>query len=351
MTRTRTILAGLVGLTLGFIFAISPGAIATAPSGDYTKHEWPQWFTGNVQIDGTLTAAGLDCSATRSWTGGAISLNPSSNFAVNVATGTSTGTVTIGSGTTTQAIAVAAGTGDLTMTSTDDFIWTATDDVTLNGGSAGSVLNFGTNTHGNVIHIGDNDTTADTITIGSAKDTSSLAGISVTVGSTGTTSALVLQSGTGDVLITSTDDLNIGTNAVAQDIVIGNSTVGTDVTLTGGAGSAIVDLNGWRVTPPAAQTIAEGGTIAADACGGLKRITSAAPVTTAVDNTLTAPAASNLGCCMDIVNLNAADSITLDVNANTILAGGANVVLGSGDTVRVCSNGSAWYQIGATGNN
>lgn len=103
---------------------------------------------------------------------------------------------------------------------------------------------------------------------------------------------------------------------------------------------------------PTAQTIAAEGTITADACGGVKRITAAGEVTTNTTNTFTAPAAANAGCCMDVINVGS-NAITLDTNVLFISAGGANVVLGEGDTVRVCSTGASgkWYQIGATGNN
>lgn len=201
---------------------------------------------------GLLTGSLISGSLGLDVTGAAVNLNASSNYAVNVATGTSTGAVTIGSTTSAQAITIQSGTGDVTVTSTDDASITVTDDLTINGGSAGSVLNFGTNTHGNVIHIGDNDTTADTITIGSAKDTSSLAGIAVTVGSTGTTSALTLQSGTGDVTITSTDDL-IAT--ITDDILLAATTgaeAGTGVTAVnkclGGICQTVITLTAAEVT-------------------------------------------------------------------------------------------------------
>jgi len=84
----------------------------------------------------------------------------------------------------------------------------------------------------------------------------------VTVGSTNTTAATVIQSGTGDVVVTSTDavtidaagileinssagiigigndavaqNINIGIGAAARTITIGNSTAGTGLVLTGG---------------------------------------------------------------------------------------------------------------------
>lgn len=187
--KTLKIAALLALLTTPLLYAACTNANAAPPSGDYTSHGGKHYFASDVNVDGTLTAAGLDCSETRSWVGGAISLNASSNYAVNVATGTSTGTVTVGgsaaqtiaigtgaaaktvslgSATSTSSTAINAGTGDLSLTSVDD--------VTINGGSAGSIIAIGTNTHGNVFNIGTDDTNADTINIGSAKDTTTIAG-------------------------------------------------------------------------------------------------------------------------------------------------------------------------------
>ncbi len=100
------------------------------------------------------------------------------------------------------------------------------------------------------------------------------------------------------------------------------------------------------VSPPATETIAAAAVITADACGTIKRI-DGATVTTDTTNTFTTPTASHAGCCMDVINVDAADTITLDANANFKTAGGANQALGPFDTIRVCSDGSVWYQMGA----
>ncbi|MDD5010490.1 MAG: hypothetical protein PHQ00_00030 [Phycisphaerae bacterium] len=147
--------------------------------------------------------------------------------AVNVAT-TDGGIIIAASG---------AANGDVAITSADDTSITATDDLTLNGGSAGSIITIGGNTQGNAINIGADDTTADTIAVGSAKDTVTVTGVSTTIGDTTGAAATIIQSGTGDVLITSTDDLNIGTNATAQDIVLGNITGATSLALKCGTGN------------------------------------------------------------------------------------------------------------------
>ena len=68
--------------------------------------------------------------------------------------------------------------GGITLTAAGatngDITLTAADDLSILGGSAGSILNFGTNNHGNAINIGTNNTTADTINIGSALDTTNI---------------------------------------------------------------------------------------------------------------------------------------------------------------------------------
>lgn len=184
-------------------------------------------------------------------TGAAVNLNASSNFAVNVGTGTSTGTVTLGSGTGAQALVMAAGTGDLTFTSTDDFIWTATDDITLNGGSTGSIINIGTNTHGNVFNIGTNNTTADDINIGSALDDVTIAAEDISLNSaddvdiTSTSAGGIIAIGgtPGNAVNIGTDDttadtITVGsakdtlTLAVEPRVAAGVGTAGTGVTAT-----------------------------------------------------------------------------------------------------------------------
>lgn len=141
------------------------------------------------------------------------------------------------------------------------------------------------------------------------------------------------------------DSANVGTTLVYRDasgdfaagvITVNTLTVATGITLT----------------MPAAETVGAAGTITADACGGIKRITSTAARTTNTTDTFTAPAAGNAGCLMDIINVGGF-AITLDYNANFHAAGAADVVLGSSDTVRVGSTGASgfWYQIGGTGAN
>ena len=155
----------------------------------------------------------------------------------------------------------------------------------------------------------------------------------------------------GNVISTTDNDASLGTTSLLWSTVLAYDAAFTDDVVVGGA--AIASQAGpLQVVMPASQTIAATETITADACGTIKRITSASAVTTGTTDTFTAPAAANAGCIMDIVNVGGS-AITLDNNANFFSAGAADVVLGSSDTVRVGSTGGSgyWYQISGTGNN
>jgi hypothetical protein len=97
---------------------------------------------------------------------------------------------------------------------------------------------------------------------------------------------------------------------------------------------------------PAVQTIATGDTVQADACGGLKRVTSAGAVTSSLVSTFTAPGTSNIGCRMNICNMGT-NNITLDNNAQFKSIGGADIVLTPDDCTAVESDGIVWRSIGS----
>ena len=123
-----------------------------------------------------------------------------------------------------------------------------------------------------------------------------------------------------------------------------------------GTRSGYVEVSSPAATPmnasglydpvPAAQTIAAGNTVNADACGGLKRITSAGAVTTDTTSTFTAPSSANAGCRMHVCNVGA-NNITLDNNASFKSIGGADIVLTADDCTSVESDGSVWRSIGS----
>lgn len=338
---------------------------------------------GAITMDGLLTG-----SAGATITGATINLNASSNNAVNIGTGTTTSTVTIGgagnqsidigngaavktvalgSDNTTSSTTIKAGTGDMSITSVDD--------LTINGGSAGSIITIGGNTDGNVINIGADDTAADTIGIGSAKDTSSLAGISVTVGSTGTTSATAIQSGSGGVNINASNSqpTNIGTGtttgtvtiggAAAQQIDVGNgaaaktvnvgssNTTSTTTILSGSGGIKVNESNSQPVdigTGTSTGTVTIGGagaqSIAIGNGAASKTVTLGSTNTTSTTTINAGSGNINL-----VGNVATGDNITGD--GTSTLSGFLKTVVNDadGDALAVTDSGSVQTNAGASG--
>lgn len=203
--------------------------------------------TGNIDIQGVAASTITIGDAAQT---GAITIGASTATMTDLSLGTGVGAhsihigdggtaaqvVALGSDSDASSVTIKAGTGDVAITSVDD--------LTLNGGSVGSLINIGTNVDGNVVHFCDNNTAADSITMGSALDTVSIAGISMTVGSTGTTSATTIQSGTGDLALTSTDDITLTTNTAITDAIKLTCTQGTGtdaISLQATAGGIDVD--------------------------------------------------------------------------------------------------------------
>lgn len=98
---------------------------------------------------------------------------------------------------------------------------------------------------------------------------------------------------------------------------------------------------------PATQTISASGTITADACGGLKRVTCSGDITTSTSLTFTAPAAANKGCKMRVENVanlsGTACTLYLDGNALFPLTQGfASMALAPGGSIEVFSTGAEW---------
>jgi hypothetical protein len=110
------------------------------------------------------------------------------------------------------------------------------------------------------------------------------------------------------------------------------------------SGFSAIDNNGIRAKRPGGETISAGGTITANACGGIKSISAAGAVTTDTTNTFTAPATANGNCIMYVCNTGAND-ITLDNNSNFIA--GADQTLTANDCITVGSTGNTgvWYAL------
>ncbi|KKL83738.1 hypothetical protein LCGC14_1971720, partial [marine sediment metagenome] len=240
-------------------------------------------------------------------------------------------------GTATNAVALAASTGGVTVTTgsgaNGDFLVTTGDDVIITSGDDTTL----TSTVGSLYNIGTDDTTADTITIGSAKDTISVDGIAVTIGSTAGTSATTIQSGTGDISVTSTDDLtisgttnsviSIAANAAAQLVTVGNETGVSSLHLLAGTGD--IDMQGV-----AASTITIGDAAQTAA------ITIGASTATMTDLSLGTGAGAHTihigdgGTAAQIVTIGS----TSAASAVTIQSGTGNLALTSTDDITLTVN-------------
>ncbi len=119
---------------------------------------------------------------------------------------------------------------------------------------------------------------------------------------------------------------------------------GTGVTITGALTATTMGANLGVLV--ATQTIAAAGTIAADACGSIKRISSAGVVTSSTTDTMSVPSTSNAMCVMDVCNVGS-NNITLDNNSHFKSIGGADIVLTPDDCTRVGQVGGYWASLGS----
>jgi len=134
------------------------------------------------------------------------------------------------------------------------------------------------------------------------------------------------------------------------------STLKNDYTISGAntfsganavTGSVLFDGDALKITPASAQTIAEGDTITANACGTVKIITAAGAVTTNTTHSITNPATAPAGCCMAIYNTGGTNTITLDTNTTLVVGAAANLALASKDIALFCNDGTNWIQVSA----
>ncbi|MBK9563001.1 MAG: tail fiber domain-containing protein, partial [Micavibrio sp.] len=144
-------------------------------------------------------------------------------------------------------------------------------------------------------------------------------------------------------------DADLGWYRAAAD-EIGISTAGTEKIRVDASGDVGIGntspASRFVVSPPSSEVIAAAAVITGDACGTVKQISATANRTTNTTDTFTTPTASYNGCCMDVVNVDTVDTITLDQNARFFTGPGTDIALAPGQGVRVCSDGTSWYQAG-----
>jgi hypothetical protein len=121
-------------------------------------------------------------------------------------------------------------------------------------------------------------------------------------------------------------------------LVLGLAAAGV---LLGGLKAAALPIGQFLGPVPATETIAAGGTITANACGGIKRITSASDVTTDTTNTITAPTSVRVGCAMLIKNVGT-KCVYMDTNTNFPVTTAASLAICGGGALVVWNDGAAW---------
>ncbi len=191
--------------------------------------------TGATAVNLTSGTGGITLLTT---TTGALSLDSGTSGAINIGTNANAKTITVGNSTGATAVNLTSGTGGITLltgtTGNLSLTTGTTGAVTLDSGTTGAV-NIGTNANAKTVTVG--NTTGATV----ANIRSGTGGISLLTGTTGnlslttgTTGAVTLDSGT-------TGAVNIGTNANAKTISIGNTTGATSLTLSGGTGGVFMN--------------------------------------------------------------------------------------------------------------
>ncbi len=206
---------------------------------------------GAITMDGLLTGT-LGATIT----GATVNLNASSNFAVNVGTGTSTGTVTIGGaanqqidvGTGAAVKAVSVGSSNTTSTTT---LLSGSGAINLNA-SNNQPTNINTGTSTGTVTIGNATGPAVITEIGTYTVNHDAATMTTGIG-TGTTTGTVTIGGAG------AQTVNVGNGAAAKTVALGSSNTTSTTTILSGSGA--VNVNASNNQPTNLNTGTSSGTL------------------------------------------------------------------------------------------
>ncbi|MDL2342456.1 MAG: hypothetical protein QFB87_05265 [Patescibacteria group bacterium] len=323
--------------TVGY-FSRSGTTVSTATAGDAitTSGNLSTTGTGTVTSAGLLTgSAGLTVSgAGTSISGGAINLNASSNFAVNVGTGTTTGGVSVGNTTAAQTVLIQGG--------------TSASAVSIQTGAAGT-LSLGNNGVASTIQVG-NTTGAVAQTINIGNNATAASSTAVNIGST-IAGAVTLQSASSISLNAPTIDsnaasvallgtpttINFGAAAATFNIGPGAATAAT-INIAGGSGATGCTVDGatgnltcsGNISGNATGTVgyfSRSGTTLSPATAG-DAITTSGNISTSGTGTVTSAGlltgSAGLTASGAAINLNASSSFAVNVGTGTT-TGGVNV--------------------------
>jgi len=318
------------------------GVANIGDNGDTVAIDSSDW---DISTTGAMTGiSGITNDSTFTTSGGAVSLNDNSNFAINIGTGTSTGAVSVGGGANTVAIDSSdwdiSSTGAMTGISgitNDSTFSTSGGAVSLNNNSNFAV-NIGTGTSTGAVGIGGG---ANTVAIDSSAWDISTAGVASGLTGLSTGGTVSLGNNTSTVAVDSSD-WDISTTGAMTGI----GAVTMDGLLTGTAGAtmsgAAVSLNN---NSNFATNIGTGTSTGAVSIGGNSNtvaIDSSAwdisTTGTASGLTLTAPKFADLGFIADANGNEMAifDTVTSAVNeitmANAITGANPSITASGGDT-------------------
>jgi len=233
--------------------------------------DWDISATGDMTGIGAITSNGLFTGALGATISGAtINLNASSNFGVNIGTGTSTGQVDLGSGASAQTLNVGTGAGAKTVSvgSTN-----TTSSTAVSSGSGGVNVNASNNQPTNI----NSGTSTGTVTIGNATGPAVITEVgtytvnhdaaTMTTGiGTGTTTGTVTVGGAG------AQTINVGNGAAAKTVALGSSNTTSTTTILSGSGGANINVDNNQPTNlntgTSSGTLSLGGATAIVTVGG-----------------------------------------------------------------------------------
>lgn len=176
-----------------------------------------------------------------------------------------------------------------------------------NGSGSGGTINIGT-ANASGVNIATN-ASAHTVAIGNGAAVQS-----ITIGSTNSTSSLLLQAGTGNLSIqTQGGTLGIGDNAVAQTIQIGNSTGATSVSVDCGTGNCLFGTTSTVHTTTVGSVNGASTTTLQAGTGGINIGTGGIANTVQIGSTTLSSGTQ-----------------TINLGTNNVAGGTTNVTIGSG---------------------
>jgi hypothetical protein len=295
--------------------------------------------TGGIDIDcnGATGALQLDTA------GGDIEIGVNAAAGdISIGTDATARTITVGNVIGATAIAVNAGTGGIAMASTgvgditidsDDTLLLDADGVLELNSSAG-VISIGNDANAQNINVG-TGAAARTIAIGNATGTTTIdidagtGGVDIDV--TSGTGNIALDTAGGDIEIgvnAAAGDMNIGTNATARTITIGNATGTTALVLTSGTGDIVADSVD-------AVTIDAGGVLELNSDGGAINIGNDADAQAINIGTGAAARTITVGELTTVTEVQV-DALLVDINAGAggitmDAAGASNLATSVGD--------------------